>query len=150
MQLPERSRTAFLGERPFLPIGPLRKAIAFPSRSERFSDEQIREALGLVDLAPLADRLDEVGHWEQHLSAGEQQRLAFVRVLLHRPEWIFLDGATSSLDEESEARIYELLRTRLPRTAVVSIADRPSIVRHHERRLSLVKGAGSSMVLQPA
>ena len=149
IEMPEGARTIFLAERPYLPIATLRNAVSYPAADGTFPDDRIREALRLVGLDAFADRLDETAHWEQHLSGGEQQRLAIARVLLHQPDWIFLDGATSSLDEETEQRMYALLRERLPRAAVVSIADRASIAQHHERRWTLVPH-GTAMALQAA
>jgi len=136
--LPEETRTAFLWERPYFPIGTLRAALAYPLPEGTFADDKIREVLHVLDLDGLADQLDEMQQWEQRLSGGEQQRLALARVLLHEPDWVFLDGATSSLDEDTEKRIYAVLREGLPRTAIVSIADRSSIAQYHERRWTLV------------
>ncbi|MFN8626470.1 MAG: ABC transporter ATP-binding protein/permease [Candidatus Binatia bacterium] len=147
IEMPEASRTIFLAERPYLPIATLRAAIAYPAAERTFADERIREAMRLVGLDAFADRLDESAHWEQLLSGGEQQRLAIARVLLHQPDWIFLDGATSSLDEETEKRMYALLCERLPGAAVVSIADRASLAQYHERRWTLVPH-GAAMAIQ--
>jgi putative ATP-binding cassette transporter len=149
IELPEEAGTMFLSQRPYLPIGTLRAALSYPAPSGTFPDERIREALRLLGLDSLVDQLDETAHWEQYLSGGEQQRLAAARVLLHEPDWIFLDGATSSLDEETERRVYALLRERLPRSAVVSIADRSSVAQFHERRWTLVPH-GTAMALQAA
>ncbi len=149
IELPEETRTLFVSERPYLPIGSLRAAASYPSPEGSFPDDKIREALRLLDLGSLGERLDEVQHWEQHLSGGEQQRLALARVLLHEPEWVFLDGATSSLDEETERCVYGLLHSRLPRSAIVSTADRPAVADHHDRRWTLTP-SGGAMALQVA
>jgi putative ATP-binding cassette transporter len=149
VEMPVGTRAAFLPQRPHLPIGTLRAALAYPAEERAYSDEKIREVLGLVGLASLADRLDESQHWQQHLSGGEQQRIALARALLQEPEWIFLDEATSGLDEESERRIYQLFRERLPRSAVVSIADRPAVADQHDRRWSVTRHDGAA-VLQAA
>lgn len=147
--VPPDARTVFLPQRPHLPIGTLRAAVSYPSAEGTFSDDEIRAALEAVGLGPLGDRLDEVEHWQQVLSGGEQQRLAFARALLQRPDWVFLDEATSGVDEECEARLYALLRERLPHAAVVSIADRPSVARLHERRWTLAPADGG-VVLKAA
>jgi putative ATP-binding cassette transporter len=147
--MPAHTRAVFLPQRPHLPIGTLRAAISYPSAEGAFSDQEIHEALAAVGLESLADKLDESEHWQQYLSGGEQQRLAFARTLLHRPDWIFLDEATSGLDEEAEARLYEQLHERLPAAAVVSIADRPSVRRHHARQWTL-EPQGDSMALRAA
>ena len=140
-------RALFLPERPYLPIGTLREAVAYPADRDAFSDEAVRDALGQMGLSALADRLDdESAHWQQQLSGGEQQRLALARVLLQKPEWVFLDEATSGLDEAGEKRAYETLREKLPRTAIVSIADRPSVEQLHTRRWTLVPGPAGSVL----
>ena len=146
IEVPARTRTLFLSQRPYLPLGTLRAVVSYPEPDGTFPDEKIREVLRLLDLGALADRLDETEHWEQQLSGGEQQRLAFARVLLHEPDWIFLDEATSALDEEMETRVYELFRERLPRAAIVSIAHRPALAQYHGRRWSLTPGAEGAVL----
>lgn len=118
------AKIAFLPQRPHLPIGTLRDAVTYPDPAGTFSDDRIREILRFLDLGALADRLDDSRHRQHYLSGGSQQRLALLRALLHEPDWIFLDEATSGLDEQSERRAYALLREKLPRAALVSIADR--------------------------
>jgi putative ATP-binding cassette transporter len=141
------AQALFLPQRPYFPIGTLREAVAYPSDEDAFSDEAIRDALRRMGLAALADRLDdESAHWQQQLSGGEQQRLALARVLLQKPDWVFLDEATSGLDEAGEKRAYDTLREQLPRTAIVSIADRPSVARLHTRRWTLVPGPAGSVL----
>jgi putative ATP-binding cassette transporter len=93
-------------------------------------------------LPQLAGRLDEEQHWAQILSPGEQQRIAFARAFLHRPDWVFLDEATASLDAASEARLYRLLNEKLPGTTVVSIGHRPTLAEFHQRRMRIERGAG--------
>ena len=80
-------------------------------------------------------RLNEAANWSLALSGGEQQRLGFARALIYRPDWLFLDEATAALDEPAERHMYELLRRRLPKTTVVSIAHRPAVVAFHDRQL---------------
>jgi len=127
----------FLPERPYLPLGTLRGVASFPAEEGSLSDERIREALRALDLAALADRLDAVEPWDQVLTDAEKQRLALARVLLQEPEWVFLDKATSALDEATEARVYELLAERLPRAAIVTAAHRPAVARFHSREWRL-------------
>jgi putative ATP-binding cassette transporter len=146
IEVPAHTRTLILSQRPHLPIGTLREVVSYPEPAGTFPDERIREVLRLLDLGALADRLDETEHWQQHLSGGEQQRLALARAFLIEPDWIFLDEATSGLDEETEARVYQLFRERLPRAAIVSIADRPAIAQYHGRRWSLAAGAGGAVL----
>ncbi len=147
--VPAEAKTLFLTQQPYLPIGTMRDAVAYPKAGDEFDDDAIRAALTQVGLAAFASRLDESAHWQQQLSAGEEQRLAFARVLLQKPEWVFLDKATSALDEESERRIYATLHEVLPHTAIISIADRPSVVQQHDRSWTLVPGPAGS-VLQAA
>ena len=87
-------------------------------------------------------RLDEDENWAQQLSGGEQQRLALARALLAKPDWLFLDEATASLDPEAEAELYRTLKARLPNTTLVSIAHRPSVAAFHDRRLVLRRAEG--------
>jgi vitamin B12/bleomycin/antimicrobial peptide transport system ATP-binding/permease protein len=148
--MPPRARTMFLSPQPYLPIGPLRATLSYPSADGSFADEAIGEVLRQVGLAHLATRLDESDHWEKSLSSGEQQRLAIARALLHEPEWLFLDDATAALDEDAEKRIYEFLEQRLPRSAIVSIAHRASVARYHARRWTLVPHENGPAVLEAA
>lgn len=149
IEVPVHGAKLFLPQRPYLPIGTLRAAVSYPSEEGAFPDERIREALTALGLGGLAGRLDEDAHWNQTLSGGEQQRVALARVLLHEPEWIFLDEATSGLDETMERSAYDLLAQRLPKATVVSIAHRGSVIEHHERRWRLVP-RGDAMTLEAA
>jgi putative ATP-binding cassette transporter len=139
VELPAGARTLFLSQQPYLPIATLRDAVSYPDVEGTFSDEKIREVLALFGLDELAEKLDLIDHWEKRLSGGEQQRLALARVLLHEPGWVFLDDATSALDEETERRAYATLEERLPHATVVSIAHRPAVERYHARRWTLVR-----------
>jgi len=125
----------FLPQRPYIPLGTLRRAVAYPMPADSVSDAMIAEALTAADLAHLLPRLDDEDNWTQRLSGGEQQRLAIARALLVKPDWLFLDEATASLDPASEEKMYALLRDRLPQTAIVSIAHRPAVADFHDRGL---------------
>ena len=149
IEIPGHGQKIFLPQRAYLPIGTLRSAVSYPSEEGAFPDERIREALTALGLGHLAGRLDEEAHWNQTLSGGEQQRVALARVLLHEPEWIFLDEATSGLDEQMEESAYQLLAQRLPKAAVISIAHRTSVIEHHVRRWTLVP-RGGTMTLEAA
>ena len=127
----------FVPQWPYLPLGPLRTVLSYPAPEGAFSDERIREALQLLGLEHLSARLDQTEPWDQQLSPHEQQRLAMVRVLLNAPEWMFLDKATSSLDEETEKRVYQLLAERLPRSTLISIALGPRVAAYHARRWTI-------------
>ena len=137
IRLPRGARLLFLPQKTYLPIGALMHAVAYPQDASRFSEVEIAEALAAVGLAHLAGDLQRSENWAQVLSGGEQQRLAFARALLNRPDWLFLDEATASLPEESQDALYRLLRERLPQTTLVSIGHRASLAAHHARRFDL-------------
>ena len=105
-----------------------------------FPTAQIRSALDTVSLGHLGSRLDEVADWAKILSPGEQQRIAFARVLLAKPKVVFLDESTSALDEGQEFALYRALRTQLPDSIVVSVSHRPTLEQHHDKRLELLGG----------
>ncbi|OPF62522.1 ABC transporter ATP-binding protein/permease [Hydrogenophaga sp. H7] len=136
-------RVMFLPQRPYFPVGSLRKALAYPEPADRYGDEQLRQALVDALLPHLADRLDEEDSWGQKLSGGEQQRLAVARALLKQPRWLFIDEATSALDEAAEHAVYEKLQAlvRSQNGALVSIAHRPTVAAFHARRWELEPGA---------
>lgn len=144
IEIPLGSRTLFLPQRPYLPIGSLREALTYPAPPTEADEVRAREILGLVGLDHLAGRLDDREHWQQFLSGGEQQLLGIARALLQEPDWLFLDEATSGLDEQTERRVYSLLAERLPHTGLVSIADRPTVASFHQRQWRLAKGAVGS------
>ena len=104
--------------------------------------QHIGEAINAVGLPALAQRLDEEAHWNRMLSIGEQQRLGIARALLQKPDFLFLDEATASLDEPAEAALYRLIQERLPDAAVISIGHRSTLAAFHRRRLALERDAG--------
>jgi vitamin B12/bleomycin/antimicrobial peptide transport system ATP-binding/permease protein len=137
----------FIPQRPYVPDGRLRDALAYPLPAENFSDSELRQALDDALLPDLASRLDDRDAWSQKLSGGEQQRLAIARVLLKKPAWLFADEATSALDADSEAKLYKRLAAMVQAAggAMVSIAHRASVGDHHKRRWTLVaEPAGSA------
>jgi putative ATP-binding cassette transporter len=136
---PERAQPLFLPQRPYLPIGTLADVLRYPSRGRAIDEAAVARALDDVGLGHLKPALGERAHWAQRLSGGEQQRIAIARALVQEPDWLFLDEATSAVDEATEERLYTLLRERLPRTAMISIGHRSSLRRHHERELALVR-----------
>jgi vitamin B12/bleomycin/antimicrobial peptide transport system ATP-binding/permease protein len=138
--VPAAARPLFLPQRPYLPLGSLRRAVCYPRDAAEFSDDEIRAALIDAGLPQLADRPDEEDAWDRRLSGGEQQRLALARALLVRPDFLFLDEATASLDPAAEERLYTVLKERLPETAIVSIAHRPAVAKFHARRLRVEGG----------
>jgi putative ATP-binding cassette transporter len=132
------NETMFVSQLLYAPLGDLRAVVSYPARPGDIDDGRLRDVLTQVFLPHLRDRLDEEQDWSKVLSPGEQQRIAFARVLLIRPRAVFLDEATSALDEGLEVSLYQLLRTELPQTIVVSVGHHSSVERHHQRHLELL------------
>ncbi len=148
---PHDGRVLFLPQKPYLPIGTLREVVSYPTPPAGVSDGAIAEALRAVGLPELVGRLDETAHWAHALSPGEQQRIAFARALIQKPAWLFLDEATSAVDEEAEAMLYGLLRQQLPETTVVSVGHRSTLRAFHARRLVVTpNGTGPATVVEAA
>jgi vitamin B12/bleomycin/antimicrobial peptide transport system ATP-binding/permease protein len=137
--IPPQATLMMLPQRPYFPVGTLKAAIAYPAETNACSPEHVGEILGAVGLPKLALRLDEDAHWNRTLSLGEQQRLGIARALLHKPQYLFLDEATASLDEPSEAALYQLLQERLPATTIVSIGHRSTLEAFHQRGVTLAR-----------
>ena len=137
--IPEKAKLMMLPQRPYFPVGMLRDAVVYPAAPGAFAPAQVRDALVAVGLPGLAERLEEECHWNRMLSLGEQQRLGLARALLHMPDYLFLDEATASLDEPSEARLYRLLAEKLPQATIVSIGHRSTLDAFHTRKVALVK-----------
>lgn len=137
ISLPTGWRTMFLPQRPYLPLGSLRRAIYYPQPVPENTDDNLTGLLERFGLQKLAGQLDTVDDWSRILSLGEQQRLAFIRILLLRPDIVFLDESTSALDEPREAQAYEILRQLLPQMAVVSVGHRSSLLNCHDKQLVL-------------
>jgi vitamin B12/bleomycin/antimicrobial peptide transport system ATP-binding/permease protein len=138
IQKPEPDDIRFCAQQPYLPLGTLRTALAYPAPAEDLSEDDARGALRAVQLGHLADRLDVESDWSKTLSPGEQQRLAFGGILLSRPSLVFLDETTSALDEGMEHAIYELVRERLPECTIVSVGHRSTLERLHTNELTLL------------
>jgi vitamin B12/bleomycin/antimicrobial peptide transport system ATP-binding/permease protein len=134
------NQTLFLSQLPYVPLGDLRAVVSYPVATGGFDDASIRTALGKVALAHLSDRLDETHDWAKVLSPGEQQRIAFARIMLVRPKAVFLDEATSALDEGLEMLLYQLVRAELPDTILVSVSHRKTVEQHHNKELKLLGG----------
>jgi vitamin B12/bleomycin/antimicrobial peptide transport system ATP-binding/permease protein len=137
--IPSQATLMMLPQRPYFPVGTLKAAIVYPAEATAFSPEQVGETLSAVGLPKLASRLDEDAHWNRTLSLGEQQRLGIARALLHKPQYLFLDEATASLDEPSEAALYQLLTDKLPATTIVSIGHRSTLEAFHQRGVTLAR-----------
>ncbi|MBI5264095.1 MAG: ABC transporter ATP-binding protein/permease [Bradyrhizobium sp.] len=147
ISIPKQTTLMMLPQRPYFPVGRLADAIMYPARSGEFGPERIRDVLTAVGLPRFAERLEEEAHWNRMLSLGEQQRLGLARALLHAPDFLFLDEATASLDEPSEAKLYRLLEEKLPFTTIVSIGHRSTLEAFHNRDAVLTHD-GEVFVLQ--
>jgi putative ATP-binding cassette transporter len=147
---PAPETMSFLPQRPYLPLGTLRNALSYPGPPDAFPDADVRRALERCDLGNLVAKLDQDERWDKELSLGEQERLAFARLLLHKPGWVFLDEATAALDEDSQRRVMSLFNEELKTTTVLSIAHRPDLADYHTRTLQLVHGRdGDRLKLKP-
>jgi putative ATP-binding cassette transporter len=137
--IPPKATLMMLPQRPYFPVGSLKAAVVYPAEPDAFGSEVVGSALASVGLPQLVSRLEEEGHWNRMLSLGEQQRLGIARALLHAPHYLFLDEATASLDDASEAALYRLLAEKLPATTVVSIGHRSTLEAFHERKVVLIR-----------
>ncbi len=133
---PDR-RLFMLPQKPYVPAGTLRRAIAYPGAEHDWLDEQFREVLHKVGLEHLKEKIGEEGPWDQTLSGGEKQRLAFARLILHNPDIVVLDEATSALDEKSQDRMMEIVMEALPKATIVSVAHRAELEAFHSRKIVL-------------
>lgn len=135
--LPEKQNIMYLPQKPYMPIGTLEEALLFPDDIGTLDEATLIQLLNDVQLPELTNQLDHATMWSEHLSPGELQRVAFIRVLIHKPDWVFLDETTSALDLESEKYLYNLLKTRLPHCSIVSVGHRPSLEGFHTHQIDL-------------
>ena len=147
IKVPAQANLMMLPQRPYFPIGTLTAAVSYPAEESAFDRTQIGDALMAVGLPKLVSRLDEKAHWNRMLSLGEQQRLGLARALLLQPQYLFLDEATASLDEPSEAALYRLIEEKLPATTIVSIGHRSTLEAFHQRQIMLSRD-GDQFALQ--
>ncbi|MEA1030147.1 ABC transporter ATP-binding protein/permease [Pseudomonas sp. N-137] len=134
------ARYLFLPQKPYLPIGTLREVLSYPQPGDTYPPERYAQVLETCRLPHLVARLDEANHWQRMLSPGEQQRLAFARALLYAPQWLYMDEATSAMDEEDEATLYQALIDQLPGLSIVSVGHRSSLKRFHPRHVRIENG----------
>ncbi len=143
---PDR-RLFMLPQKPYIPFGTLRRAITYPGAAEDWNMEQIGQALQKVGLEHLKDKIPDEGPWDQTLSGGEKQRLAFARLLLHRPDIVVLDEATSALDEKSQDKMMEIVVNELPNATIVSVAHRVELEAFHSRKIVLERRKGGARLV---
>ncbi len=148
--LPPRNTMQFMPQRPYLPLGTLRSAVTYPAGPDEFSTEAVTGVLERVGLGRFVAMLDHEERWDKSMSLGQQQRLAFARLLLHRPLWVFLDEATSALDEDSQQVVMSIFDRELPDAAVISIGHRPGLEDFHSRTLQLVPSPSGARLRRKA
>jgi vitamin B12/bleomycin/antimicrobial peptide transport system ATP-binding/permease protein len=143
---PDR-RLFMLPQKPYIPSGTLRRAIAYPGAADDWSVEQMSEALHKVGLDHLKEKIEEDAPWDQTLSGGEKQRLAFARLLLHSPDIVVLDEATSALDEKSQDKMMDIVIKELPKATIVSVAHRVELEAFHSRKIVLERRKGGAKLV---
>lgn len=141
--LPAHTRVFFMPERPYLPHASLRAVLAYPGTSSSVADDKAAAALVAVGLPDLVDRLDSLDHWDEVLSVPERQRLGFARLLIRRPDWIFLEDATDSLDPPAEEELLTLMERELPNATLLTIGHHAGLDAHHGRKLVLERTNGA-------
>lgn len=146
IKIPQNQQCLFLPQNPYLPIGTLREVLLYPQASLECSDEAVQTVLKKCKLDGLLGRLDEQEDWSHVLSLGEQQRIAFARAILQRPQWLFLDETTSGLDEATEKMLYKLLQSELKTTGIISVGHRSSIMPYHDKILMIKEKGGWTLV----
>jgi putative ATP-binding cassette transporter len=134
---PEKKNIMYLPQKPYMPIGTLEEALLFPDDIGSLPESTLVQLLQEVHLPELVNELNHATMWSEHLSPGELQRVAFIRVLIHKPDWVFLDETTSALDLESERFLYTLLKTKLPNCSIISVGHRPSLESFHTHQIDL-------------
>jgi vitamin B12/bleomycin/antimicrobial peptide transport system ATP-binding/permease protein len=139
VQVPPRSDMMFMPQRPYLPLGTLRAGLAYPAAARHFPKKDLKIVLKRCGLEHLVERLDEAERWDRVLSGGELQRVAFARLLLHKPGWVFMDEATAALDDASQTSMMNLFGNELAGSTLISIAHRAGLDVFHDRTLDLVK-----------
>ena len=144
VQVARGAKMFLMPQRAYVPVGSLRKAATYPEPAESKEIEEVAKALKLVGLGHLVGRIEEEASWDQILSGGEKQRLAFARILLHRPDIIVLDEATSALDPASQDKLMGLLTEKLDSTTIISVGHRPELEAFHSRKIVLERRRGGA------
>jgi putative ATP-binding cassette transporter len=147
IRIPPQEEMMFLPQRPYLPLGTLRAALSYPASPDTFDDAEIRSALERCGLGEFVDMLDKYERWDKTMSLGQQQRVAFARVILHKPRWVFMDEATSALDEENQDSMLALFDDELEGASVMSIGHRPGLEEFHTRTLHIRKTEEGAILL---
>ncbi len=147
IEIRKGAKLFLLPQRPYVPVGSLRRAVAYPNAPTAYSNEDVVSALTEVGLEQLTDKLDEDSPWDQTLSGGEKQRLAFARILLHKPDIVVLDEATSALDLASQTKLMDLIVARAEMT-LLSVGHRPELEDFHTRKIILERSKGGAQLVR--
>ncbi|MFC4175726.1 ATP-binding cassette domain-containing protein [Microvirga sp. GCM10011540] len=147
IRIPTPESMMFLPQRPYLPLGTLRAAVSYPAAPGTFDEATVKAALERCMLGDFAEALDRNDRWDRTLSLGQQQRVAFARVLLHKPAWVFMDEATSALDDDSQAAMLSLFESELAGASILSIGHRPGLEEFHSRTLHIRKTKEGAVLL---
>jgi putative ATP-binding cassette transporter len=147
VEIKRDAKMFLLPQRPYIPIGTLRRAATYPEAADTKSVEDVAEAFKRVGLEHLVEKLDEDLLWDQTLSGGEKQRVAFARILLHKPDIVVLDEATSALDTKSQVKLMELL-TDEPQMTLLSIGHRPELESFHTRKIELARSSRGAQLVR--
>jgi putative ATP-binding cassette transporter len=142
------ARIFLMPQRPYVPLGTLRRATTYPSSPDEIDDGVVRKALEKVGLGHFVARLDEDSHWENTLSGGEKQRLAFARLLILRPDIVIMDEATSALDPASQEHLMNRMIEQLPEATVISVGHRPELEKFHDRKILLAYHADGARLVR--
>jgi putative ATP-binding cassette transporter len=148
IEIPEGQSTYFLPQKPLILQDSLKAVLAYPNHVDTYSDEEYKDVLTAIggNMDGFIPELDHSDNWSKRLSLGQQQRISFARALLKKPDWLFLDEATASLDQESESYLYLLLKEKLPNTTIISIAHRSTVNKFHQRIIHLDQVAQESSI----
>jgi putative ATP-binding cassette transporter len=147
IRVPPPEQQMFMPQRPYLPLGTLRAALCYPAAPDHFDDALVRSALERCQLGEFVGDLDRHERWDKALSLGQQQRIAFARLVLHKPRWVFMDEATSALDEDNEAAMLSLFDQELAGATVLSIGHRTALEAFHNRALQIRKTPHGAVLL---
>jgi vitamin B12/bleomycin/antimicrobial peptide transport system ATP-binding/permease protein len=147
IEVKQGAKMFLLPQRPYVPLGTLRRAATYPEAPSSRSLEEVAKAFERVGLGHLVDKLDEEAPWDQTLSGGEKQRLAFARILLHDPSIVVLDEATAALDGKSQMALMELLVDRKDMT-LLSVGHRPELEAFHTRKIELERRSGGAKLVR--
>ena len=147
VQVQKGAKIFLMPQKAYVPTGTLHRAATYPAPPEEKSEEEVAEVLKKVGLKHLTDRIEEEAPWDQTLSGGEKQRLAFARIMLHKPDIIVLDEATSALDPDSQDKLMKLLADELKATTIVSVGHRPELEQFHDRKITLERRRGGAKLV---